>query len=152
MSELPEQCAREIMETVPQIMQAIRVEMRLGRGANISIPQFRALRFVQTHPDSSLGDLAEYLGLTPPSASKLVDGLVKQALVSRQESSSDRRRLILALTSTGESLVNQSRTSAQSSLAQTLDTLSDQDLDVVARAMQLLNPLFAKHPLEKNQL
>ncbi len=152
MSELAEQCARELMETVPQIMQAIRVEMRLGRGTNISIPQFRTLRFVQTHPHSSLTDLAEYLGLTLPSASKLVDGLVKQALISRQESSSDRRRLTLALTLSGESLVNQSRASAQSSLAQTLDALSDEKLESVVRAMQLLLPLFAKPPVEKESL
>jgi len=149
MTELPAQCAREIMETVPQIMQAIRVEMRLGRGVNLSIPQFRALRFLQTHPDSSLTGLAEYLGLTPPSASKLVDGLVKQALVNRQEASSDRRRLTLALTPTGESLVNQSRANAQSSLAQILDALPDQDLAVVVQAMQLLNPLFAIRIPEK---
>lgn len=151
MAELPDQCARELMETVPQVMQAIRVEMRLGRGANLSIPQFRALRFIQTHPDSSLTGLAEYLGLTPPSASKLVDGLVKQALVSRQESSSDRRRLTLTLTPTGESLVNQSRANAQSSLAQTLKTLSESELGTIARAMQILQPLYAKSPAEKDQ-
>ncbi len=151
MAELPEQCARELMEIVPQIMQAIRVEMRLGRGANISIPQFRTLRFVQTHPDSSLTDLAEHLGLTPPSVSKLLDGLVKHELVNRQESSADRRRLTLTLTSSGETIVNLSRTSAQANLAQTLNTLSESELETVARAMQILQPLYAKSPAEKDQ-
>jgi MarR family transcriptional regulator for hemolysin len=144
MSELSSQCARELMDTVPQIIQAIRVEMRLGRGANISIPQFRALRFIQRHPDSALTRLAEHLGLTLPSVSKMVDGLVRQELVIRQESSADRRRLTLVLTATGESIVNQSRASAQSSLAQTLDALSESELEAVIRAMQLLQPLFIK--------
>jgi DNA-binding MarR family transcriptional regulator len=149
MTDLSDLCAREFMETVPQIMQAIRAEMRLGHGTNISIPQFRALRFIQRHPDSALTNLADYLGLTPPSVSKLVNGLVKQELVTRWESNTDRRRLTLGLTPAGESIVNKSRSTAQASLAQTLNSLSESELETVARAMQLLHPLFAKPLIEK---
>ena len=88
MAKLIDTCARELMDTAPKIMQAIRVEMRRGRGSDISIPQFRSLAFIQRNPDSSLSNLAEHLGLTLPSVSKLVDGLVKQKLVIRQESDS----------------------------------------------------------------
>ena len=140
------------MDTVPQIVQAIRVEMRLGHGANISIPQFRTLRFIQRQPDSSLSNLADHMGLTPPSVSKLVDGLVKQKLINRQESSTDRRRLTLKLTQAGESIVNLSRANAQDSLAKTLGRLSDEDLNIVERAMELLHPLFVsqgKQPAAK---
>jgi len=82
MSKLLNNCAQELMDTAPQIIQSIRVEMRRGRGSDISIPQFRTLRFIQCNPDSSLSNLAEHLGLTLPSVSKLVDGLVKQELLS----------------------------------------------------------------------
>lgn len=142
MPKLLEVCAHELMDTVPQIVQAIRVEMRLGRGANISIPQFRTLRFIQRNLDSSLSDIADHLGLTLPSASKLVDGLVKQKLVNRQESTTDRRRLTLGLTPSGESIVNIARANAQASLAKTMSFLSASDLDTVMRAMELLRPLF----------
>lgn len=142
MTKLLAVCARELMDTVPQVVQAIRVEMRLGRGAGISIPQFRTLRFIQRHPDSSLSDIADYLGLTLPSVSKLVDGLVKQKLVHRQESATDRRRLTLGLTQSGESVVNTARASAQAGLAERLSCLSDPELDTVMRAMELLRPLF----------
>jgi len=143
------------METVPQIMQAIRVEMRLGHGTNISIPQFRALRFIQRHPNSALTNLADHLGLTPPSVSNLVEGLVKQKLVNRQESSADRRRLTLDLTSAGEAIVDISRATAQTHLAKTLSCLSEGELETVARAMDLLRPLFAqqgKPPIVKEKL
>ena len=142
MPKLLEVCVRELMDTVPQIVQAIRIEMRLGRGANVSIPQFRTLRFIQRNPDSSLSDIADHLGLTLPSVSKLVDGLVKQKLVNRQESTTDRRRLTLGLTSSGESLVNIARANAQASLAKTLSRLSDNEVETVIRAMDLLHPLF----------
>lgn len=143
MSKLLITCAQELFDATPQIMQAIRVEMRRGRSSDISIPQFRTLRFIQCNPDSSLSSLAEYLGLTLPSASKLVDGLVKQKLVVRQESTTDRRRLTLALTQVGASIVNSARIGARDSLARDLSPLSDNELETICQAMNLLRPIFA---------
>lgn len=142
MSELLKICARELMEIPPQIVQSIRVEMRQGRGSDLSIPQFRTLRFIQIHADSSLSNLADHLGLTLPSVSKLVDGLVKQELVLRQEAASDRRCLALLLTPAGEAIVNLAREAAQAKLAETLGSLSETELETIGRAMDLLRPLF----------
>jgi MarR family transcriptional regulator for hemolysin len=138
-----DKCARELMDTAPKIVQAIRVEMRRERGADLSIPQFRTLRFIQSSPDSSLSMLAEQLGLTLPSVSKLVDGLVKQALITRQESSTDRRRITLALTANGEVIINTARAGAQANLAKTLGSLSNDDLETVQSALEILKPLFS---------
>lgn len=143
MTNLLDTCSHELMDTAPKIMQAIRVEMRRGRGADISIPQFRALAFIQRNPDSSLSSLADHLGLTLPSVSKLVDGLVKQGVVIRQESTADRRRLTLELTKTGASIVNSARAGAQANLAKKLDRLSDVELKTIYEAMQLLRPIFS---------
>ena len=142
MGKLLDTCTHELMDTAPQIMQAIRVEMRRGRGSDISIPQFRTLRFIQRNPDSSLSNLAEHLGLTLPSVSKLIDGLVKQKLVTRQQSTTDRRRLTLALTKSGASIVNSARAGAQTNLAKKMCVLSNDELETVYQAMKLLRPIF----------
>jgi MarR family transcriptional regulator for hemolysin len=142
MTKLLDACAHELMDTAPQIVQAIRVEMRRGRGSDISIPQFRSLAFIQRNPDSSLSDVAEHLGLTLPSVSKLVDGLVKQKLVSRLASTTDRRRLTLALTQAGTAIMNSSRTAAQAELAAKISSLSGAELETICKAMQLLRPVF----------
>jgi DNA-binding MarR family transcriptional regulator len=130
------------MDTAPQIMQAIRVEMRQARDLNISIPQFRTLRFIQRNPDSSLSSLAEHLGLTLPSVSKLVDGLVKQKLVTRKTSTTDRRQLTLMLTPSGTSIVDSAIASARSNLAKKLEHLSTDELELISQTMQLLHPIF----------
>jgi DNA-binding MarR family transcriptional regulator len=137
-----ETCAHELMDTTPKIMQSIRTEMRRGHGSDLSIPQFRTLRFVQRNRDSSLSELADHLGLTLPSVSKLVDGLVKQELINRQESTTDRRRLTLVLTPKGESIINTARASAQANLVKILGSLSNEELKIIHHALELLNPLF----------
>ena len=142
MTKLLDTCAHELMDTAPQIVQAIRVEMRRARDLNISIPQFRTLRFIQRNPDSSLSNLADYLGLTLPSASKLVDGLVKQKLVTRKTSTTDRRQLTLVLTPSGTSIVDSAIASARANLAKKLEHLSGNELEAISQAMQLLRPIF----------
>lgn len=144
MTDLLDTCSQELMEFIPQVFQFIKLEMRRNRSADLSVPQFRALRFIQSNSASSVSLLAEHLGITLPSVSKLVDGLVKQGLVCRQEFPGDRRRLVLVLTPAGDAIVNAARSAARMSLTQALRPLSPEDLETVHRALQLLLPLFRR--------
>jgi len=142
MGKLIDACARELMETAPVIMRTIRSEMRHGHDTDLSIPQFRTLGFIQRQPEASLTDLADHLGITPPSVSKLVDGLVKQELISRQQGRSDRRKLTLELTPNGTSIINSAQAHAHANLARTLSGLSSEKLKIIHQAMEVLHGLF----------
>jgi DNA-binding MarR family transcriptional regulator len=139
-----DECARQLLDTAPQIMRAIRAEMRSHRGHDLSVPQFRTLTFIHRNPEVSLSHLAEHLGLTLPSTSKLVDGLVNQKIVARRESKEDRRRLTLALTKSGEDILHVARAATQNHLKNVLHELSADELSSIIYAMNLLHPLFTK--------
>jgi len=77
MEDMSQTCASEVLETAPMVMQAIRGEMRAQRpSSSLSLPQFRTLVYLENHPGASLAQVAEHIGLTPPSMSRLIDGLV----------------------------------------------------------------------------
>jgi DNA-binding MarR family transcriptional regulator len=139
-----EECARQLLDTTPQIMRFIRAEMRSHRGHDLSVPQFRTLTFINRNPEVSLSNLANHLGLTLPSTSKLVDGLVNQKIITRRESKEDRRRLTLALTKNGEDILRAARGATQNHLKDVLRELSADELSTVIHAMNLLQPLFMK--------
>jgi DNA-binding MarR family transcriptional regulator len=137
------ECAREVLDVVPAVMRFIRSEMRRHRAADLSLPQFRALTFLSHQAGASLSQVAEHLGLTPPSTSNLIDGLVERQLLSRQSSPADRRRIALTLTTAGQAILETARHETQTRLAEVLDTLSARDTEAVVRAMQALRPVFA---------
>ena len=139
-----DECARQLLDTAPQVMRFIRTEMRSHRGHDLSVPQFRTLTFINRNPEVSLSHLADHLGLTLPSASKLVDGLVNQKIIARRESKEDRRRLTLALTRNGEDILRIARGATQDHLKNVLCELSAEELSTIIRAMNLLQPLFVK--------
>jgi DNA-binding MarR family transcriptional regulator len=142
MSVSPEECAREILEVVPLIMRAIRAEMRSHRTPDLSVPQFRTLAYLSRHAGASLSDVAEHIGLTLPSMSKMMDGLVTRQLVTREICPSDRRRVTLALTTLGWATWQSSREATQAHLSQLLVALSATERATVVQAMQALRPIF----------
>lgn len=142
MSTLIDECAQEVLEVTPLIMAAIRAEMRRQRGWDLSVPQFRTLAYLNYSHGASLSDAADFIGLTLPSMSKLVEGLVARQLITREISASDRRRVTLALTPAGQASFHAAQTATRAFLARRLAELPAEERAVVAQAMQILRPLF----------
>ncbi|MBI1876757.1 MAG: MarR family transcriptional regulator [Chloroflexi bacterium] len=142
MSVSVDTCAQEVLEVIPLIMRAIRAQMRRHRALGLSVPQFRTLAYLNYYQGASLSDAAEFIGLTPPSMSKLIDGLVARQLVAREISPDDRRRVTLALTSAGRAALQAAREATLAYLAQRLAELSAEERATVGQAMQTLRPLF----------
>ncbi len=135
-------CAQEILEVVPSVMRTIRAEMRRHRTADLSVPQFRTLAYIDRNVDASLSDVAEHIGLTLPSMSKIVDGLVTRKLVTRQTAPDDRRRMTLALTARGQTALQTSRAATRACLAEDLAVLNDRQRETIVQALSSLRPIF----------
>ncbi len=138
----PDECAKEMLDVIPLIMRTIRVEMRHRRAADLTVPQFRTLAYISQRPGASLSEVAEFIGLTPPSASTLVDGLVTRSLVVRQTSSADRRRILLTLTASGQAILEAALSGTQARLAEILAALSPDECRTAIQALQALRPIF----------
>ena len=136
--------AREVLDVVPAIMRTIRAEMRSRRGSNMSVGQFRTLLYLDRNPGVSLSKVADHLGLTSPTVCKMIDGMVSGQLVNRQPSESDRRKVTIALTEEGQSILEAARSGTQARLIEVLASLSPEDKNAVHRGLQLLHKLFAQ--------
>ncbi len=143
-----EDCAAIIMETVPPMMRRMREEMRSHRLAELSVPQFRALGYIDQHPNTFLSAIAEHLGMTLPSTSKLVDGLVCRELVMRIDANEDRRRLALTLSPQGKALLDTAREETLRWMAEALQRLSNEDLRQTIAVLERLHRLFEQKPVQ----
>jgi DNA-binding MarR family transcriptional regulator len=139
----PEGCAREVLEAVPLAMRAIREHLRKHGARILSVPQFRTLLFLSRHKGTSLSDVAEHIGLTLPSMSTLIDGLVDRNYAVRRTDPDDRRRMTLTLTERGETTLKSSRQATQTYLAEQLNRLPETDRKTIVTAMQILRQVFA---------
>ena len=135
-------CARGVLETVPLVMRIIRGELRKHGARELSVPQFRTLNFLSGHKGASLSEVADHIGLTLPSMSTLVDGLVARNFAVRRTHVDDRRRVTLELTERGQSTLRTARDATQDYLAGQLETVSSEDRNTVTKSMRILKSIF----------
>jgi DNA-binding MarR family transcriptional regulator len=145
MSITSDEVARELLEVVPLINREIRSEMRNRRSPNLTVPQFRTLAFVNRNVGSSLLEVTNHLGLTPPSTSRLVDGLIACGMITREDHPADRRRVRLTVTRRGQKILENSRRCTLAYLADKLSSISADDREVIFKAMRALQPIFTNN-------
>jgi DNA-binding MarR family transcriptional regulator len=143
LSVTPELCAREILDVTPIVMQALRVQIRAQRQDDLSVPQFRTLAFLRRHPGSSLSAAAEFIGLTLPTMSVLIEGLVQRGFVNRTPDKLDRRRVLLTLTPEGERQHTRAVDGTAAWLVEVLEPLDEQQRRAIVAALEILRPLFS---------
>jgi DNA-binding MarR family transcriptional regulator len=73
--------------------------------SDLTYSQMQALRYLSTHKRVTVGDLAEGLNISYPSATNMVHRLEKKSLIRRVANPRDRRQVGLALTDAGREMI-----------------------------------------------
>ncbi|MCE9520750.1 MAG: MarR family transcriptional regulator [Verrucomicrobia bacterium] len=131
----------KILNSVPPTIWFIRKQMRRHR-KGLSVPQFRALYFINDNPAVSLTALAEHLAASLPIASRMMAALELQKLIKRGGGKNDRRVMELAITAKGLSVLDSARRATLAQIDGKLAQLSDAQRISLGKSMDLLRKLF----------
>lgn len=107
------------------------------------MPQFITLRALSDGPKMS-SDLARTFGISRPTVTRLIDGMVRKGLVARQVDSADRRSSRIALTEAGHEVHRVARAQAEDHLAALLSGLPDASLHRAELALTDIIALFER--------
>jgi DNA-binding MarR family transcriptional regulator len=141
---------KEIIEFQRKTDQVRRqYELDVWMSLPLSIAQLKSLFFISNQGSTNLGTLAAALGVTPTNTTGIIDRLVKQGLVSRNENPENRRMLLLRATDKGEELVGKLRERRRDSLSEILQHMSVDELAILAQGLASL--VKAAEVQEKSQ-
>ena len=110
--------------------------------SDLSMLQAYALTFIFYKGSSKISDLCEHMMVSPAAASQMVDRLEKQNLVERTAEPGDRRIRNVVLSDQGENFVKQSIEARQSWVKEIPAQLSEEQLDQISTALQLLTSIY----------
>lgn len=139
-----------MLDGLPQVMWYIRRYMRRHRTHGLSMPAFRTLVLLDRFPNASLSLVADNLGASLPTSSRIVAGLVRKGMVRRAVCSEDRRQVALLLSAKGRDLLEFARKQTQNELATHLRELSASERGAIVQSMELLAGLFGG-PMEPEE-
>ena len=92
-----------------------------------SFAHFLALMAIKCCPDASQRSIVDFLALTPAAVSRIVDSLVEQDFVVREEDPENRRAHRVHLTASGEAALENLKGAVMPLVAERLGKLSEDD-------------------------
>lgn len=130
-------------EAMDSFLRAARTARgRLNRTAavpELSSSQFHLLEPLLRSPEPlCVGELADAAGVTPPSATRMLDGLQDRGLVARVRTSDDRRVVRVQITPEGAELVARKHGAMRATREAVFNQLSPGERQTAARVLQRL--------------
>lgn len=124
---------------------ALPVWVKLG----LSMAQFKALSVVDRAGSGvSVGEVGKRLEIREPSASLLVDQLVRRGYAERCPDPADRRRVLVSVSETGRGMLDELRSGNRELLSQWLERLDPEDAEALARGLRALADLTTREAKE----
>lgn len=121
-----------------RVLVAIAARSLADAGEHVTLPQYRALVVLASRGPSGLAELAEAVSVTPPTASRMCERLVKKGLVSRRHEKTDRRQVRLGLTGPGRKLIDEVTERRRAEIASLVASVPPEDRDSVVGALKQL--------------
>jgi DNA-binding MarR family transcriptional regulator len=129
-------------ETVPPLWNIVRSHIRATATTqfDITVQQFHVLRHVRR--GISMSELAAARNISRPAISQAVDTLVNKGLLTRVQSTQDRRYVELALTEAGNHLLDTVFKETREWMKERMRALTADELETIAKAMEMMKKML----------
>jgi DNA-binding MarR family transcriptional regulator len=130
-------------DTVPPLWNMVRTHIRAlaTKEFDFTVEQFHVLRYAR-RGSGSMSELAKAKSISRPAISQAVDVLVRKGLLTRVQSTQDRRFVDVALTPEGDQLLDEIFSQTRTWMKERMKMLSNEELDCIAQAMLALKKML----------
>ena len=106
--------------------------------SDLSVAQLRVLLVLQSQGPSRMSSIASVIGVALPTATGVVDNLVKKGLAIRENDPQDRRLVICKLSPQGQDLINKLWMSGRFQMKNLLEGLTEEQLEKAHEVARIL--------------
>lgn len=126
-----------LIDTIFTFSRCIRERMGVNSDlAKLSVVQLQTLVFLKKNTLSPMKKIADYLQVELPSATNLIDNLVKTKLVARKADTHDKRLVTVALTDKGTDLLQKAKKERTATIETVLAPLSEDEKSTLQRLLK----------------
>ncbi len=127
----------------------IRQTLKEKRPSIISILQLEVLSYVKEEKKPLMKDVAEFLHITPPSATSLINRLVEGGLLKREIDKNDRRIIRLTITSKGEKILKKKLAQHFKRLSEIIEKLNKKEQEFLIQIFLKLQRIYKNKEKKK---
>jgi len=109
-----------------------------AKSLGLSMPQFSVMMQLHHRGAFGMSEVSERLEVTPAAASQLVDKLVQNGYIAREEDPNDRRAKLLNLTDKGREIIRQGVEERYRWMDQLVERLTEAELIQISEALDIM--------------
>jgi DNA-binding MarR family transcriptional regulator len=136
----------EALLTASRAMVALAARSLADLDAEVTLPQYRALVVLASRGPQRVVDISVELGVTPSTATRMCDRLVRKGLARRYRIPSDRREVRLTLTPAGRRLVREVTERRRDELVRIVAAMPTASHGPITRGLQALSAAIGELP------
>jgi DNA-binding MarR family transcriptional regulator len=107
-------------------------------GSGLTLAQFHLLEPLRGGGELTVSELAAGAGVAAPTATRMLDALVRDGLVTRRAAEHDRRAVLIGLSPGGRTAVEEAATLVDSARARVRESLTPQEQEQAAALLRRL--------------
>lgn len=145
-AEISDEELTEAIIVASRAMVAIATRSLAATDHDVTLPQYRTLVVLAYGGSTRLADLASHLAVSPSTATRMCDRLVRKGLVTRARDEIDRREVKLDLTDEGRGLVHQVMDRRREDVQALLSAIPDGSRRALVSSLQVLARAVGETP------
>jgi DNA-binding MarR family transcriptional regulator len=130
--------ASDLRATITRLARRLRNQRA---DESMSIGRLATLGTLERHGPLTPGELAAHERVQPPSMTRIITALEEAGFITRTDHPTDRRQVLVALSTEGKALLREDRRRRDAWLAQRMRELDPADLVVLRQAAEVLHKL-----------
>ncbi|PWL27376.1 MAG: MarR family transcriptional regulator [Fluviicola sp. XM-24bin1] len=145
----------DVLINIRKIIRSINLESkRIQKEYGISIPQYLCLNFLNNTDEyrATAKEIGMHLNLNASTVSGIISRLEKKGYLAKLPNQSDKRSTYIYLTAIGEKMVTSMPDLLHEKLSKKLKSLSEEDLENLQGAMDLLVSLMGVEDVDASPL
>ena len=131
----PVEAVIDAVLSASRVLVAVAARSLSDIAEEVTLTQYRTLIVLASRGPQNLAGLAESVGVTPATATRMCDRLVKKELVARSEEQADRRHVHLTLTNKGLALVAAVTKRRRHEIQKILNAIAPEERVVLVQAL-----------------
>ena len=133
--QVADEAAVDAVLTASRTLVAVATRSLGAAAEDTTIAQYRALVVLASRGPQRVSDLAAALDVTPPTAGRMCDRLLRKGLIRRHRARADRRAVQVSVTASGREVVDQATARRRALIADILGRLPARQQSAVASAL-----------------
>jgi MarR family transcriptional regulator, organic hydroperoxide resistance regulator len=145
MAEITASKLAEVLDGFGEAMSRLMVDQLQKHLSelDLTLPQIQVLRILHRQGTVPTGKLAQCLRISAPATTQLTDRLLRKGLIERRSSADDRRAVLVALSDSGQRLIDRFRERRNAVFGAALSQLSEAEQSQVVASLQKVIAVLA---------